>query len=107
MQDRFDRRQALTLALGALALFSHLPAVAQEAAPKTRAEVRSEAASAGSAKGSLPAGASVSLRGRARQTPQKRRKRVRLWIGRIAILRTCRLPILRPPSLSQLRPIPA
>jgi hypothetical protein len=34
------------LALGALALFSHLPAVAQEAAPKTRAEVRSEAASA-------------------------------------------------------------
>ena len=34
------------LALGALALFSHLPTLAQEAAPKTRAEVRTEAASA-------------------------------------------------------------
>jgi hypothetical protein len=34
------------LALAALALFSHLPAQAQEAAPKTRAEVRTEAASA-------------------------------------------------------------
>ncbi|GCL61717.1 DUF4148 domain-containing protein [Pseudaquabacterium pictum] len=34
------------LALGALVMFSGMPAVAQEAAPKTRAAVRAEAASA-------------------------------------------------------------
>ena len=34
------------LALGALALFSHLPALAQEAAPMNRAQVRRDAAAA-------------------------------------------------------------